>query len=186
MSDYRIIHDDELMHYGVPGMRWGHRKAQPVSDIRRRYDSAKAAYKTANRAYSKAHAQARNYDANPIVRSSRSNGFTNELRKKASDRKWDDALKKGKEAYKAEENYKQVKKERKNKIAETYQKINEGATRKERFIYNNATRKKAAKYVVDNNMSIADAKKKANKAAIRNTAILLGAYGAMTVYQLNK
>ena len=29
MSDYRIIHDDELMHYGVPGMRWGHRKANP-------------------------------------------------------------------------------------------------------------------------------------------------------------
>lgn len=111
MSDYRIVYSDDLCHYGIPGMRWGHRKAQPISVERARLQSAKAAYKTANRAYSKAHTQARNYDANPIVRSARSNGFTNELRKKASDRKWDDALKKGKEAYKAEKNYKQAKKE---------------------------------------------------------------------------
>ena len=48
-------------------------------------------------------------------------------------------------------------------------------------MFNNATRKKAAKYVVNNNMSMSEAKKKANKAAVRNTALMMAAYGAVTV-----
>ena len=26
-----LVNADELMHYGVPGMRWGHKKARPIS-----------------------------------------------------------------------------------------------------------------------------------------------------------
>ena len=41
--------DNELMHYGVLGMKWGKRKAQPANDVQR----ARAAYKKANAAKSK-------------------------------------------------------------------------------------------------------------------------------------
>ncbi len=48
-------------------------------------------------------------------------------------------------------------------------------------MYNNATRKKAAKYVVDNDMSVAEATKKAKGDAWRNTAAFMAAYGAVTL-----
>lgn len=38
--------DNELMHYGVLGMKWGKRKAQPTNDVQR----TRAAYKKANKA----------------------------------------------------------------------------------------------------------------------------------------
>lgn len=40
MSDYRIVCSDELYHYGVPGMRWGHRKS--VYDINANYYNRRA------------------------------------------------------------------------------------------------------------------------------------------------
>lgn len=55
-------------------------------------------------------------------------------------------------------------------------------------MYNSATRKKAAKYVVDNNMSMKEARKKANKQALRNTAVFIGAYSGIKVaaqYKMN-
>ena len=38
MWEYR--HTDELYHYGVPGMKWGHRKSQSVMTARSAYKSA--------------------------------------------------------------------------------------------------------------------------------------------------
>ena len=45
--------NDYLAHYGVKGMKWGHRKALPISAQRARYDAAKQQYKSDNMAYIK-------------------------------------------------------------------------------------------------------------------------------------
>lgn len=56
----------------------------------------------------------------------------------------------------------------------------------EKLTYNNATRKKAAKYVVDNGMTVEQAKSRANKDAIRNTGAILAVYGTVAVASLYK
>ena len=46
--------NDELMHYGVPGMKWGHRKAAPTTSVDRAKANYRAARKTYNRSFNKA------------------------------------------------------------------------------------------------------------------------------------
>ncbi len=77
--------------------------------------------------------------------------------------------------------YKSAKQERKNAINKTYRSINKNSSFGEKLIYNNATRKKAAKYVVDNNMSVAEATRKAKGNAWRNAAAFIAAFGAVSV-----
>ena len=138
------MNKDELMHYGVPGMRWGHRKALPISSQRARYDAVKQQYKADKKTYRKNSTQ----------------------------------LNKSKSAMK------KAKKDRKQSMKSAYYDIKKSESIKEKLIYGGSSRHKAAKYVVDNNMSISDAKKKANKEAIRNSAIILGTYGAIKVASL--
>lgn len=73
---------------------------------------------------------------------------------------------------------------RKNAIDNAYDKVTGNSTRYERLVYNNATRKKAAKYIVDNKMTVAEANKKSKQVALRNTAAFMAAYGAITYAQL--
>lgn len=178
-NEYGIA-NDELIHYGVPGMKWGKRKALPVSNTRKRFTSskqkmydAKARKRTANAAYSKAFDRLSNGYANFGARG-RANRKEFERTLNES-RKADEAYKSAKKAYKS------AKKNRKNSIDAAYEKIRKDSSYGERFLYNEGTRKKAAKYMVDNNMSMKDAKKKANKEAIRNSAIALAALGAYAV-----
>lgn len=76
---------------------------------------------------------------------------------------------------------KAAQKERKNKIKSQTKTLNKQASFKEKLLYNNATRKKAAKYIIDNNMSVAEATKKAKSDAWRNSVALVAAYSAVAI-----
>lgn len=168
MSKYILTADGELYHYGVKGMKWGRRKASyETSDIRKSYDQAKANKKAARKAYNKAYDK---YASNPL------NAFT----KKGTER-WSDVLDKAKASNKADQEYKQAKKARKQAINSTARDIERKANYKDKMTYNSSTYKKAAKYVVDNNMTVAEATKKAKGAAQRNTAAFVAAYGAVAI-----
>lgn len=160
MAEYIIV-GGELYHYGVKGMKWGHRKALPVSDVRRRFDSAKSNYKQANKAYNKSFNKAENRNLasfSPIKK-----------HRDASTQRWTDAIDKGQAANKAKAEYKSAKKARKNAIKNAYKEVTKDSSRFEKIMYN------------DNNMSMSDAKKKANRTAINNTAVILAGFGASAV-----
>ena len=155
-------------------MRWGHRKQTIVtSSTRKKFDSTKEKYKTAKKAYSKAYNKAYGYSARHPITQWASKKVSDE-----ADRRWYKAIDAAKYSNKAKQQYKQAKNERKQQIKDTYSDIQKKSTFGERFVYNNATRKKAAKYVVDNNMTVAEANKRAKKDAMRNTVIILAAIGA--------
>lgn len=180
---YNNYNEDYLMHYGVKGMKWGVRRARPemsTSSTRQRFDSTKAAYKQAKKDYNKSFNKAYGYTyrhgvVGPLV--------SKKVREER-DRRWDDAINKADALNKAKTDYKQAKTERRQAIRDTTRDLNKKASLGEKLTYNNNTRELAAKYMVDNNMSMADATNKAKGVAKRNTAIILGAYGAITVASL--
>lgn len=180
---------DYLAHYGVKGMRWGHRKQykDSVRSARQRmYDRQDKAENWHENKVMSINNKYKQYGNNLTGKNARMDRKT----KKAYSNEHDKATKQFKSDKKqAKTVYKQSEANRKQAIKSTYREMRENATTKEKLLYNNATRKLAAKYVVNNNMSVSDAKKAANKVAIRNTALILGAYGATTMvelYKLNK
>lgn len=174
--DYILTSDGELYHYGVKGMKWGVRKKPEQSSIAREVQSTKAAYKNAKKEYNRAFNRYYNraHQAYSLSKKKRA----------ANDARFEEALNKADALDNAKTAYKTAKRARKDAIKSTRRELNKNASLGERLIYNEATRKKAAKYVVDNNMSMADATKKAKGDAWRNSAAILAAYGAVTVATL--
>jgi hypothetical protein len=165
-----VYNSTELMHYGVKGMKWGVRKKLPTSDIRKAYDTAKKEKRVANRVYSRAFNRTASNPLNSVT--------------KKGDKRWDDVVDKANAANRADQAYAQAKRARKEALKSTTKQLRKEATLADRLVYNDATRKKAAKYVVDNNMSVADATKKAQGDAWRNTAIFVAAYGGLAAASL--
>lgn len=75
---------------------------------------------------------------------------------------------------------------KKEAIKNTYKDIQKNASKKDKFMYNNATRKLAAKYVVNNKMTLEEANKKAKSTANRNTAIFVALYAGNMAYNIYK
>ena len=174
------MNNNELMHYGVLGMKWGHRKASPYTTQMR---NAKLKYKNDKKRINSAYTKAGEaYD-----RATKGGRIDNKKADRALDSaadKWAADRKSAKTAYKQKKA--SIKTERKNALNKAYNEINKKTSFGEKLLTNSATRKKAAKYVVDNNMSIEEARKKANKQAIRNTAAFAAVYGGVTVASLYK
>lgn len=163
-----INEEDYLEHFGVKGMKWGVRKQKVLN--------AKSEYKKARKAYNKSYNKAYNYSANHPY-----SQFVTKKGRAESENRWEQASPDADRYNSAKSAYKSAKRERKNAIKDTYKGINKNTSFYEKVMFDDATRKRAAKYVVDNDMSVSEATAKAKGDAVRNTAILLAAYGAVSV-----
>ena len=122
MSNYIYTNDglvnvDDLMHYGVPGMKWGHRKnpyaGVPTNGSKRRaaekakqqMDAAKRNKRTANRAYDTAWRRANDYSSRHLV-----SQYIGKKQKAESNKRWDTATNAAKAANEATAKYKASKK----------------------------------------------------------------------------
>lgn len=175
--------DNELQHFGVPGMKWGHRKNYKVAVA-----NAKQAYKNRNSSIQKRYDMT---EANIEKRYKKGQMLSDKDQKReiaADDRArsdwakskaiYKDDIRKAKNAYKA--NVQKTKAEYKN----NYNQLKKNDSAADILLFNRATRKKAAQYMTENKMSMSEARKKAHKEAIRNTVISLGVIGGMTLAQM--
>ena len=178
--------NDELMHYGRKGMKWGEHiygKKYPASETRRQvesskqnYESSKQNYKTAKRKFDRSYNEAQSYSSRyPVTQ------YTRKSRREESNALWKQADKDlaekraSKQAYKdAKSQYKAAKDNRKDEIDRTSRKLvldNDVDPKVSRYI---------AKNLVDNNMTLEEAQKRYRTE--RNRNIVIGALAAVGAY----
>lgn len=186
--------EEVIEHHGIRGQKWGVRRFQnkdgslkPAgekryggdSDVKSAKKSAKAEYKAAKKEYNKSFNKAYNTSANLL----------NHLTKKGNekqDKAWGDTYDKLKVMDKAQKGYKKAKENYKKEFNKNLKEVEKNSTFKEKMIYNDATRRRAAKLMTDNkNITYSEASKKAKGEAVRNTAAVLAAVGGMALATVN-
>lgn len=134
------MNNNELYHYGIPGMRWGHRKSQPNTAASRRYQSSKLAYKQSKKEYNKAFNKATNYSSRrPISQ------FVGKKAKAESDKRWADAYDKAAKLNKDKADYKRAKKDYKQGIKRVGSQIGKDLSSSAKNKYNNMNAKSQKK-----------------------------------------
>ena len=129
MDKYDLAaYESELYHYGVPGMKWGHRKARPVTTgsigaARMKMQQAKANKKAASKSFDKAYRHDRSLMRRSQFDKADNKRSAQELAKAAEkSNQADKDYKKAKKAYKAVKKMEQQKVEKiKAKYAKEYQ-----------------------------------------------------------------
>lgn len=179
-------YDNYLEHHGIKGMHWGVRRFEKAgggltpagkkryadSDVVTAKKTAKAEYKTAKKDFNKSFNTAYAHTGPHITKKG----------KERNQKEWEDTYDKQNTMESKRKAYSKAKEAYKEKYNENLAKARQNASTKDKLLFNDATRKRAAKIMTDHkNVSLADAQNQANKEALRNTAIILGAYGAMTL-----
>lgn len=171
MSNYVIV-GGELCHYGVPGMKWGVRRYTNADGSL----NAKGIKKYARKGYAED-----SYNSNKTRAGKVYDRYTGG-HKIYGDTMYNLSSKKENKA-RAEKYFKED-----QAIKSKAKELNKKAGIGEKLMYNDATRKRAAQYIVKNNMSLEEATKKARGDALRNTAAFVAVYGgvmAATLYKAN-
>lgn len=187
--------EEHLEHHGIRGQKWGIRRFQnkdgsltprgksrygEESDVSKKLNSAKADKRAANKEYNKSFNKAYNKSSNLI------NHLTKKGRNEIDDA-WQDASKKADNYISKNNSYKEAKKAFKDEYKKNLQEVRENVTLKDKVIYNDATRRRAAKLMTKyKDMDYNKAAEAAKTEAKRNTAIALAAYGAITLASIAK
>lgn len=169
-----IINDDDYIeHFGVKGMKWGVRNER-VRSAKSEYKSARKAYK---KSFNKAYIHA---NTHPISQ------FVSKKSKARSEALWTQVDSDVKRLNSAKSAYKSAKRKRKAAIDNTAEQIFANSSASDILVYGTTYQKRAAKYVVDNNMSVDEAIKKSKNKTSRDAVAFLAALGLASAFALNR